>query len=220
MIFQQLSNYHNSILNHPNILNLLNVIENSEEISIVTPYCSKGDLLTYVKSNNISYEEKIALLISIAEGVQYLHSHKIVHRDLKPANILIDGNNVPKIADFGTSKFDTCTSGTFCGTAEYAAPEIVSANRIEILLDVYSFGIIMYEVWTERQAFLQLSDLSNTITRFLQKIQNDKMSPDVTCVQNENIKTVMQKCWNSDPTQRYPNFGKIIDELKHCLQSL
>ena len=89
-------------------------------------------------------------------GIGYLHANKIVHRDLKPENVLMDLNGYVKLADFGLAKFmkNTDSTQSFCGTAEYLAPEILEMNGHGFAVDWWTFGVLIYEMTTGRPPFM------------------------------------------------------------------
>jgi serine/threonine-protein kinase ULK/ATG1 len=157
-------------LNHKNIVKLYDVLydfNNTEEVYLILEYCCNGDLTKFLDSNGI--DEKLAknYLKQLSEGLKYLKDNNISHRDLKPQNILIDKDNVLKIIDFGFAKnIDPSNmADTFCGSPLYMAPEILTYNKYTDQADLWSVGVILYELLTGKTPFYaqNIYDLVNKI---------------------------------------------------------
>ena len=135
-------------LKHPNILQLIDVVQAKGNIYILLEYCNGGDLSKYIKSsednNNYRYFSQIF------SGLEYLYKNNVLHRDIKPQNILIHNNNI-KISDFGFAKAFEKNEliTTFCGSPLYMAPEIILNKEYDSLSDIWSLGVIIYELFTK-----------------------------------------------------------------------
>jgi len=118
----------------------------------VQEFCPHGTLSQYLTKNHatVSWKKKIELLQEIAAGVLYLHSNSIIHRDLKAANVLVDADCHAKLSDFGISKRMASASNqtAYVGTSNYMAPEVTLGKAYDTQADVFSFGVLMYEVLT------------------------------------------------------------------------
>ena len=137
-----------SKINHPNIIRLYNFKETEEEINILLEYAENGNLFSLIQKEN-GFPEHMAYkyFIQIVNAVYFLHQNNIIHRDIKPENILIGDNGVLKLCDFGWAKEITVNNrSTFCGTIEYMAPEIVGSEKYDFGVDVWSLGILLYEL--------------------------------------------------------------------------
>lgn len=151
------------LLKHPNILKLEDVIPNGDHIYVILEYCNGGDLATKFRDYNKKQqlhdgldEETVKYLAKqIVDGLKYMHDRNVVHRDLKPQNILLhsDGdinwkNMTIKIADFGFAKIfeERTLMQTICGSPLYMAPEILSMQKYTVGADLWSLGVILYEL--------------------------------------------------------------------------
>lgn len=133
---------------HPNIVHCYDIIRSQNEVFIIMEYCDSGDLMTIIKK---PIKEKYAqfYFCQLANGLRYLDQHNIIHRDIKPKNILLTNNRrVLKIADFGLAKkiIDVSLNETICGSPLYMAPEIINHNPYNNQTDLWSIGMILYEM--------------------------------------------------------------------------
>ncbi|KAJ8790341.1 hypothetical protein J1605_021418 [Eschrichtius robustus] len=145
-------------LNHPNIVKLLGVIDTEETFFVVMEYLSGGDMYRYLKTHGRMTEvEARGLFRQLLSALQHCHQRGIVHRDLKPMNLLFDSNMNIKLTDFGLSNKcdDTGQLDTICGTAPYAAPELLLGQRYSgPAVDVWSLGVVLYTMVTGSQPFV------------------------------------------------------------------
>ena len=136
------------ILFHPYLTQMYCVIEKTENIFIITEYCSKGDIISYLLDND-TFDESSACKIfqQIISSLEYLHKNNICHRDIKPENILLTENLDAKLSDFGLSKFFKKNEllNTSCGSPIYAAPEMLQGKSYDgTKIDIWSLGISLY----------------------------------------------------------------------------
>ena len=146
-------------LEHPNIARLLDVGVNADSVPFLAmEYVEGVDLTTFSHDKNLSVVEKLNLFRKVCEAVAYAHSRLIVHRDLKPSNIIVNSKGEPKLLDFGISKLisetETEEKGTVTSfgmlTPNYASPEQFRGETVSTATDVYSLGVILYELLTDR----------------------------------------------------------------------
>lgn len=161
-------------LNHPYVIQLHSILQQNDKMYIFMRFAENGDLLEWIRKHGVLKEQHARIWFrQLVMGLDYLHSREIVHRDLKCENVLLTKRNNVKIADFGFSRFcvedgKRILSNTFCGSAAYAAPEVVSASPYNPkIADVWSLGIILFIMLNGTMPF----DDSN-----LQKLLNDQMS--------------------------------------------
>lgn len=140
-------------LSHPNIIKLYGVIKGESYCYLIIEYCNGGDLNHYITNNKKPFSEKEIqnFIIQIGSALQYLSENSIAHRDLKPHNILLTcdaGVMQFKIADFGFARFLQTTANTYCGSPSYMAPEIILGTSYNAAIDMWSLGIIIYQLIT------------------------------------------------------------------------
>ena len=153
-------------LDHPNVARYKECYTFTEfggetDIAVMS-YYKDGSLDKLIKAQTLTYEQRVDILIQILEGIAYLHNHNLIHRDLKPQNILIlhnQGRYIPKITDFGISKQLTdeessvVTNSVLAGTRNYASPEQLMEKVIGKNTDLWSFGIIAFQMLTNSLPF-------------------------------------------------------------------
>jgi serine/threonine protein kinase len=204
---------------HPKICQFLGASKNETHTSIIFEYMDNGDLYNFILKNKLSDSEKINLIMDIAIGLNYLIKRKpkqIMHRDLKPSNIMINKHKEPKISDFGISKLlsadhiDEYINHTGeTGTYLWMAPEIMKHELYNYKSDIYSFGLIIYYIWTEKIPFCEYR--SSTIQLAFLKI-NDKLK--LKDIDHKKLNELIKNCINEDKTKR-PTCDEIIDQLKN-----
>ena len=151
------------LLNHPNVIKILDIFENDDNFYIVMEYCEGGELFNYiVKKRRLSDDEASYFYYQIINGLEYIHSLGVVHRDLKPENLLLTKDNTIKIIDFGLSNyFSKKLLITPCGSPCYASPEMVSGQHYNgFRIDVWSTGIILYAMLC---GYLPFEDKNNEV---------------------------------------------------------
>ena len=157
-------------LNHINIIKLYDTIYTDKYIFLILELCD-SDLYTFMNRTDLS-ENQIKLIIrQITEALKYIMNNNIVHRDLKPHNILINKDLTIKLCDFGFAKEfkDTLMSNTICGSPLYMAPEILNNHRYNLKSDIWSLGIIMYEMFMKDHPYK-----ANNISDLINKLNNNK----------------------------------------------
>lgn len=201
-------------LRHPNVVQFLGATMDEPDICIVTEFMSKGSLYHLLHDPNvaISWEMVRKVALDAARGMAYLHlrTPAIIHRDLKSHNLLVDENWKVKVCDFGLSKIavDMSTTMTACGTPCWTAPEILRNARYTTKADVFSYGIVLWELVTREEpfagmpAFQVIFAVGNKGTRL----------PLPPVCPPELIKLIVS-CWQEDPVLR-PPFQDIITYLE------
>ena len=154
---------------HPNIIRLFNYFKDKKNIYLILEFASKGTLFDYIHyKNGLDEPEAFYYFIQAVNSVSFLHKNKIIHRDIKPENLLINSNNILKLCDFGWSVYlHNNKRVTFCGTVEYMAPEIVKNEGYDFSIDVWSLGVLLYELIHSHSPFvvkdLNVNEIENNI---------------------------------------------------------
>ena len=176
--FMQKTNNKNLILDeiniqskiaHPNIIRLFNYFKDKKNIYLILEFALKGTLFDYIHyKNGLDEPEAFYYFIQAVNSVSFLHKNKIIHRDIKPENLLINSNNILKLCDFGWSVYlHNNKRVTFCGTVEYMAPEIVKNEGYDFSIDVWSLGVLLYELIHSHSPFvvkdLNVNEIENNI---------------------------------------------------------
>ena len=199
-----------SKLSHENIIKLYNVHEDNENINIIMEYAENGNLFELISKEKNGLEESKAFdyFIQVVNAVYYLHNNNIIHRDIKPENILIGNDNKIKLCDFGWAKELTLENrSTFCGTVEYMAPEIVGSENYDYSVDIWSLGILLYELLFGHSPFK-----ANTTKNIILNIKTHELTYDDKNKKISNsCKDLIQKLLVSNPQKRL----KIKDILEH-----
>lgn len=211
-----------SLLDHPNIVKVLDVVETPVAISLVLEYVSGESLSTRLKRSIMASDEAAEMAIKLARAIGFVHQRGLLHRDIKPANILIDGTGEIKIADFGLVKEQgtregLTQAGDFIGTPNYVAPEQVHSqtDRIDVKTDVYAIGATLYEMISGRPPFVGVSTNDT-----LNQVQNRDPVPlrVLNPATPRDLETICLKCLEKPPERRFQTALELSDELDRYLK--
>jgi eukaryotic-like serine/threonine-protein kinase len=210
-------------LNHPHLLTVYDVDELDGRRYLVTEFVDGGTLKTWAQTGKRTWRQIVDLLTGVADGLAAAHAAGIVHRDVKPDNILISKNGYGKLADFGLAKLfegiDSATAadtiatartqpGMIVGTIAYMSPEQAAGQPADARSDVFSFGVVLYEILAGRQPFAGPTDLE-----VLQRVQHHAAAP-----LNETIpaalRTIVDKSLEKDPAERYQSMRDLVVDLR------
>jgi serine/threonine protein kinase len=197
------------ILRHPNIINLYGITPKNQKLCIITELASNGSLFEYIHKTNNTREIPLRFKYNITKQlinvILFIHECGYVHRDLKTQNLLLDKENNLKLCDFGlTKKIDELNSGymQYAGTPSYMAPELYNKAGYNEKIDVFAFGTILWELFTQKIPFFNCdtNEIKNKICRG-DMLPNHKSIP-------KKIEEIIHKCRAVDPNDR-PSFKEI-----------
>lgn len=197
-------------LNHPCITHFIDGGVTPEgELYLIMEYVDGVSLDTFALTNNLSESKRLDLFLLVAGAVFYAHQNLIVHRDLKPGNILVSTLGTPKLLDFGTAKllnsehFDNATSAGLL-TVSYASPEQLRGETATTLSDIYSLGVILYELLSDRKAFT-----SGLISR----LDPEAESKQLTHLHGD-LDLIVRKAMAPLPADRYSSVEQFAEDIR------
>ncbi|XP_078182463.1 RAF-like serine/threonine-protein kinase 20 [Carex rostrata] len=209
-----------SRLHHPNVVAFYGVVQDGPggTMATVTEFMVNGSLRHVLqrKDKYLDRRKRLIIAMDAAFGMEYLHSKNIVHFDLKCDNLLVNLKDqtrpICKVGDFGLSKIkrNTLVSGGVRGTLPWMAPELLngSSNRVSEKVDVFSFGIVMWEILTGEEPYANMH-----YGAIIGGIVNNTLRPPVPSNCDLGWKRLMEQCWAPDPFQR-PSFTEIAGTLR------
>jgi serine/threonine-protein kinase len=209
-------------LNHPNIVTIYD-IGKSERVAYMAMEFLEGEELRSVLSHREPLPVTLALDIAaqVAEGLDYAHERHIVHRDIKPANIMIVRDGLVKITDFGIARMRTnevkTMTGMILGSPKYMSPEQVAGKRADHRADLFSLGVVLYEMLTGEAPFL-----ADSIHGIMYQILN--FTPPAPSTKNaelpEIVDLIVAKALSKNVEERYQSARDLADDLKNCRDML
>ncbi|WP_297631736.1 Stk1 family PASTA domain-containing Ser/Thr kinase [uncultured Clostridium sp.] len=203
-------------LSDSNIVNVLDVGSDDNENYIVMEYVNGKTLKDLVDEyGKLSYETAVRISLQIANALECAHKNGIVHRDIKPQNILVNTEGRAKVTDFGIAKsVDSATltnTSTIMGSAHYFSPEQAKGGMVDYRSDIYSLGIVMYEMITGKVPF----DGDSPVTIALKHIQEKPVDPrEINPKIPESYSKIILKCIEKNVDDRYSNAKEVIEDLK------
>ncbi|KAL3628810.1 Serine/threonine-protein kinase ht1 [Castilleja foliolosa] len=206
-------------LRHPNIISFIAACKKPPVFCIITEYYPGGSLRKYLHQQepySLPLTLVVKLALDIAHGMQYLHAQGILHRDLKSENLLLDEDMCVKVADFGISCLESqCGSAKgFTGTYRWMAPEMIKEKHHTKKVDVYSFGIVMWELLT---ALTPFDDMTPEQAAFAVCQKNARPPLPSSCP--TLFRRLIHRCWSGNPDKR-PQFDEIVSLLESYSESL
>ncbi|XP_022729247.1 uncharacterized protein LOC111284678 isoform X2 [Durio zibethinus] len=207
-------------LHHPNVVAFYGVVLDGPggSVATVTEYMVNGSLRNALQKNqrNLDKRKRLLIAMDVAFGMEYLHGKNIVHFDLKSDNLLVNLRDphrpICKVGDLGLSKVkcQTLISGGVRGTLPWMAPELLngSSSLVSEKVDVFSFGIVMWELLTGEEPYADLH-----YGAIIGGIVNNTLRPPVRESCDPEWRSLMERCWSSEPSER-PSFTEIANELR------
>src|SRR5437588_498174 len=210
-------------LSHPNIVTVIDRGEDEGRQFIVFEYVDGENLKELLdRSGPLPVRRALELAIQVARGLAFAHQHGLVHRDVKPQNVLLNGEGKAKVTDFGIARSldverGMTQTGTVLGTSNYIAPEQASGRPVDAQTDVYSLGVVLFELLTAEVPFPG----ENFVAVAMKHINEPPPSlvekrPDVPL----RLAAAVDRALEKDPADRFPSMDAFAAELEGCIADL
>ncbi len=202
-------------LSHTNIVNIYDVGSENNMNYIVMEYVDGKTLKEIIKENiRLSYSKTISIAIQIAAALECAHKNNLIHRDIKPHNILVTNEGVAKVADFGIAKVASSVtitnSSQIMGSAHYFSPEQAKGGFVDSKTDIYSLGIVMYEMITGKVPY----DADSPVSVAIKHIQEPAIPPkQIVWDIPENLNRLILKAIEKEPIKRYQSARELLTDL-------
>jgi serine/threonine protein kinase len=211
-----------SALDHNNICTIYEIDETDDGQMFIAMACYDGETLREkIKRNPLRVEEALDIAIQVAQGLVKAHEKGITHRDIKPANIMVTDESTVKIMDFGLAKLAgqsrLTEAGTTVGTVAYMSPEQVRGREIDHKADIWSLGVVLYEVLAGELPFRGEGDQAT-----IYSILNEEPQP-VASIKRDipgELEDLVSRALTKDPGSRYENMGDFLVDLRKAREDL
>ncbi|TMW92033.1 hypothetical protein EJD97_013580 [Solanum chilense] len=205
-------------IRHKNVVQFIGACTRTPNLCIVTEFMTRGSIYTFLHKQRGAFKlpTLLKVAIDVSKGMSYLHQNNIIHRDLKTANLLMDEHGVVKVGDFGVARVQTQTGVMTAetGTYRWMAPEVIEHKPYDHKADVFSFGIVLWELLTGEIPYAYLTPLQAAIG-----VVQQGLRPTIPKSTHPKLAELLEKCWQQDPTQR-PDFSEILDILKQLTKEV
>ncbi|KAK7280610.1 hypothetical protein RJT34_25675 [Clitoria ternatea] len=203
---------------HKNVVQFIGACTKPPSLCIVTEFMSGGSVYDYLHKQKgfFKFPTLLKVAIDVSKGMNYLHQHNIIHRDLKAANLLMDENCTVKVADFGVARVKA-QSGVMTaetGTYRWMAPEVIEHKPYDHKADVFSFGIVLWELLTGKLPYEYLTPLQAAIG-----VVQKGLRPTIPKNTHPKFVELLERSWQQDPTLR-PDFAEIIEILQQLAKEV
>jgi serine/threonine protein kinase len=210
-------------LQHPNIVTVIDRGEQDGRQYIVFEYVEGENLKELVvRRGRLEVREALEIAIEVARALGFAHEHGLVHRDVKPQNVLLNGDGRAKVTDFGIARSldveqGVTQTGTVLGTSNYIAPEQASGKHVDQHSDVYSLGVVLYEMLTGELPFPGESFVAVALKHV------NEAPPSVVDVRGDippRVAEAVDRALEKEPKRRFPGMDAFAAELEACLADL
>ncbi|XP_015060680.1 serine/threonine-protein kinase STY46-like isoform X1 [Solanum pennellii] len=203
---------------HKNVVQFIGACTKPPRLCIITEFMSGGSLYDFLHKTKGFFRLPVLLKVAIdvSKGMSYLHQNNIIHRDLKTANLLMNENHVVKVADFGVARVQV-QSGVMTaetGTYRWMAPEVIGHRPYDRKADVFSFGIVLWELLTGKLPYEFLTPLQAAVA-----VVQKGLRPTIPANTNPMLVELLEKCWQQEPLLR-PEFSEIHDILQDMTKKM
>ncbi|KAJ4851539.1 Serine/threonine-protein kinase sty46 [Turnera subulata] len=203
---------------HKNVVQFIGACTKPPSLCIVTEFMSGGSVYDYLHKQRGVFKlpTLLKVAIDVSKGMNYLHQNNIIHRDLKAANLLMDENEVVKVADFGVArvKAQTGVMTAETGTYRWMAPEVIEHKPYDHKADVFSFGIVLWELLTGKLPYEYLTPLQAAVG-----VVQKGLRPTIPKHTHPKLVELLERCWQQDPALR-PDFSEIIPILQQIAKEV
>ncbi|KAL5713939.1 non-specific serine/threonine protein kinase [Ranunculus cassubicifolius] len=203
---------------HKNVVQFIGACTRPPSLCIVTEFMSGGSVYDYLHKQKgvFKFPSILKVAIDVSKGMNYLHQNDIIHRDLKAANLLMDENEVVKVADFGVARVqaDSGVMTAETGTYRWMAPEVIEHRPYDHKADVFSFGVVLWELLTGKIPYDHLTPLQAAVG-----VVQKGLRPTVPKETDPKIAELLERCWQQDPVLR-PDFSEIIKSLQQIVKEV
>jgi serine/threonine protein kinase/Tfp pilus assembly protein PilF len=210
-----------AVLDHPNICTVYEYDEKDDTTFISMAFIDGESIKKKIEEGPLELDEAIRVAIQTAEGLQAAHDKGVVHRDIKSANIMVDERGLAKIMDFGLARISGSTlktqEGMTMGTVAYMSPEQARGETVDFRTDIWSFGVVLYEMFSGQLPFKGDHDQA-----VVYSILNEKPKS-ITAIRPEiptSIEQVIDKAMEKDPDNRYQNVAELLDDLRSISEGI
>jgi len=206
-------------LSHPNVVSIYDVGQEGDVHYIVMEYVEGTTLNDLIKERApLQVEEAVHYASQIADALDHAHHNEIIHRDIKPHNILIGKNGRVKVTDFGIARAATSSTitqtGSVVGSVHYFSPEHAKGTNTGQKSDLYSLGIVMYQMLTARLPFLGESPISVALKHLQEDVEEPrKVNPLIP----QSVENIILKAMRKKPEERYQSAKQMMEDLDTCL---
>ncbi|KAH7290475.1 hypothetical protein KP509_30G050000 [Ceratopteris richardii] len=203
---------------HKNVVQFIGACTRPPNLCIVTEFMSGGSVYDYLHSQRGSFKLPVLLRVAIdvSKGMDYLHQNNIIHRDLKAANLLMDEHEVVKVADFGVARVQAQTGVMTAetGTYRWMAPEVIEHKPYDRKADVFSFGIVLWELLTGKLPYDYLTPLQAAVG-----VVQKGLRPTIPKNTHHKLAELLESCWQQDSNLR-PEFSEITSILQNLYKEV
>ena len=208
-------------LNHPNIVGVFDAVVEGDQRYIVMEYVTGGSLKKYcTETNLLPVRQAVLVIFKMCRALDYAFQNGVIHRDIKPANILLSDRDDIKISDFGTAKISHATHTQidgFLGSPAYMSPEQINEEGPSVQSDIYSLGVVMYELLTGKLPF-RAENSVQMINKILNEdpVSIEQLRPDLP----DKLVEIVQKAMHKDPKVRYASWFEMATDLANTFPQL